>query len=81
MNFLYNPILAINWPVFVFWWCAACLIFGVWLGWLLWRHSDRDARYLEMENRKAQKDYEKREKTFASNQELIESMLDPNTES
>lgn len=81
MNPDYFPIVAFSWTSLVIWWCVGCLLLGLCIGWLLWRNADREALALELENRKAQKDFEKREKNYSSNRELIKSMLDPDSES
>lgn len=74
---MYISTLALSWLSIGFWWCVGSFVLGAGIGWLVWRNTDREAGNLELENGKAQEGVERREQILASNQELLASLVDP----
>jgi hypothetical protein len=82
MNPDFAPILAkISWEALGFWWCLFFFLTGFWLGWLMWKKSEKEAGIVEEEYRKVQSNFQKRSRIFAQNEEFIEALSDPTSPS
>jgi len=82
MDLNFTPLLArVSWEALGFWWCVCFFLTGFWLGWLMWKKSEREAEKVEEEYLKVQNNFKNRDRTFTQNEEFIESMIDPRSNS
>ncbi len=82
MNPDYATILArVSWEALGFWWCVGFFFTGFWLGWLMWKKSEKEAEIVADEYLKVQENFKKRDRTFTQNEEFIESVIDSRSNS
>ena len=58
-------------------WFFCFFVVGLWIGYLIWKNTTKDARTLEEQNQEALNEYEERRKAYVSIRESLDS--DPNS--